>query len=310
LALDDYTINNEMQHPLLDLTDIIKVDFMQNSRCECRMLVQNLANDHRRLLAEKVETMSDFKAALDMGYSYFQGYFFSEPVIVPGTRIPVFKINYMKILRETMKREIDFHALERVITCDISLCYTLLKYINSAYFGLKDEITSVLQAMMLLGETEVKRWASIVLITLTGMDKPPEVVTHSLIRAQMCQALAADVGMKEHESELFLLGLFSMVDVLVGCPLAQIVNEMGLAREVKDALLGVQTEFRDLYELVISYEKGQWDKCSERTSKLHLEPERISDTYVKATEWADGIAGGARNYDPTQSKEEISHQVN
>jgi c-di-GMP-related signal transduction protein len=132
------------------------------------------------------------------------------------------------------------------------------------------------------------------------MDKTSEVVAHSLIRAQMCQTLAGDVGMKEHESELFLLGLFSMVDVLVGRPLVQILDEIGLAKEVKVALLGERTEYGDLYELVISYERGQWEKYSERTSKLHFEPKQILDTYVKAAEWADYIAGEYRSHGSTQ----------
>jgi len=300
LALDDYTIDNEMQHPLLDLVDIVKVDFMQSSREDCRVLVRDLANGHRKLLAEKVETVSDFKSAIAMGYSFFQGNFFSEPVIVSGAAVPVYKLNYMRLLRETIKRELDFSALARIITQDVTLCYTLLKYINSAYFGLKDEITSVLHAVMLLGETEVKRWASIVLISLSGADKPPEVVVRSLIRAQMCQALAGDVGLKEHESELFLLGLFSMMDVVVGRPLAEILEEVGLAKEVKGALLGEQNGYRGLYELVVSYERGQWEKCSEYAATLCLEPARILEIYVKATGWADEIAGGARTHDSIQ----------
>ena len=290
LALDDYTIGNEIQHPLLELADIVKVDFMQNSGEECRVLVQNYVNDHRKLLAEKVETADAFKAALAMGYSFFQGSFFSKPVIVSGRTIPGYKLNYMRLLRETNRRELDFHTLEQVIKQDVTLCYTLLKYINSAYFGLRHQITSLLHALALLGEAEVRRWASIVLFTLTGADKPPQVVVRSLIRARMGELLAGEVGLKGHESELFLLGLFSMVDVLVGRPLEEILEGMNLSKEVTGALLGEQNGYRDLYELVVSYESGQWEQYAEHASTLNLDPERIPEIYVEATEWADEIA--------------------
>ena len=103
--------------------------------------------------------------------------------------------------------------------------------------------------------------------------------------------LAESLGMKGHESELFLLGLFSMVDVLVGRPLNEILEEINLAKEVKMALLGEQNRYRDLYELVVSYENGQWEKCAEHASTLNFDPDRMVDIYVKAAEWADGIAG-------------------
>jgi EAL and modified HD-GYP domain-containing signal transduction protein len=180
LALDDYTIHNEAQKSLLELADIVKVDFLQSTREESQAIIQKFANGHGKFLAEKVETLDEFKSALSMGYSFFQGYFFSKPIIVPGKSIPGYKLNYMRMLQETNKRELDFRALERIIKQDMTLCYTLLKYINSAYFGFRDEVTSLLSAIVLLGEKEIRRWASLVLFTLMGVDKPPEVVLRSL----------------------------------------------------------------------------------------------------------------------------------
>ena len=231
---------------------------------------RNWATVTEKFLAEKVETLDEFKSALSMGYSFFQGYFFSKPIIVPGKAIPGYKLNYMRMLQETNKRELDFRALERIIKQDMTLCYTLLKYINSAYFGFRDEVTSLLSAIVLLGEKEIRRWASLVLFTLMGVDKPPEVVLRSLIRAQMCELLAADLGLKGHESELFLMGMFSMLDVLIGRPLAEILEDMNLAKEVKGALLGQENGYRDLYDLVVSYESGDWDRCFESASRLNV----------------------------------------
>jgi c-di-GMP-related signal transduction protein len=291
LALDDYTIANEAQRSLLSLADIVKVDFAQSTREESQAIIQKFGNGRGKFLAEKVETLDEFKSALSMGYSFFQGYFFSKPVIVPGKAIPGYKLNYMRMLQETNKRELDFHALERIIKQDMTLCYTLLKYINSAYFGFRDEITSLLSAIVLLGEEEIRRWASLVLFTLMGVDKPPELVLRSLIRAQMCELLAADLGLKGHESELFLMGMFSMLDVLIGRPLAEILEGMNLGKEVKGALLGEENSYRDLYDLVVSYESGDWDTCFESASRINLDRKSIPENYLKAVYWAEEVVG-------------------
>jgi len=292
LALDDYTVHNKMQQPLLELADIVKVDFMQSSQEESRAVARELGGGHKKLVAEKVETLDDFRSALAMGYTFFQGYFFSKPVIVPGTAIPGYKLNYMRLLREMNKRHLDFHSLEGVIKQDPTLCYTLLKYINSAYFGLREKITSLVSAMVLLGEQEVRRWASLVLFSLMAADKPPEVILRSLIRARLCEALAADGGLQGHQSELFLMGMFSLIDVLVGRPLADILEELYLTKEVKGALLGEENAYGILYALVVAYERGEWSTCFQSAAKLGVNPAVIPERYIKAVTWAEEIVRG------------------
>jgi EAL and modified HD-GYP domain-containing signal transduction protein len=144
---------------------------------------------------------------------------------------------------------------------------------------------------VLLGEEEIRRWASLVLFTLMGVDKPPELVLRSLIRAQMCELLAADLGLKGHESELFLMGMFSMLDVLIGRPLAEILEGMNLGKEVKGALLGEENSYRDLYDLVVSYESGDWDTCFESASRINLDRKSIPENYLKAVYWAEEVVG-------------------
>jgi len=290
LAFDDYTLDSTPKTPLLELADIVKVDFTKNTNEQSQAIAQRLANGHRQLLAEKVETQAEFTAALAMGYDLFQGYFFSKPMILQGHAIPYYKRNYMRILGELNRTELDFPSLEGVIKQDVTLCYTLLKYINSAYFHVVDEVTSILRAIVLLGEAEVRKWASLVLCTLMGNDEPPEVVVRSLIRARMCELLAGNVGLEARASDLFLMGLFSMLDVLIGRPLGEILKGLSLSREVKRALLGERGDYRHLYDLVVSYERGQWERCSRHASKLNLNPERIPSAFLRAVEWADEIA--------------------
>lgn len=293
LALDDYTIHNSVQNSLLELSDILKVDLLHSSEEESRAIVLKHANKGRKLLAEGVETPEDFEKALSLGYSFFQGYFFSKPVIVPGKDIPGHKLTYMRLLQELNERELDFPTVERTIKQDMSLCYTLLKYINSAYFGVRDEITSIMQAMLLLGEKQVRRWASLALVTFMGADKPSEVVVRALVRGHMSEMLAEHVGLAGHESELFLMGMFSMLDVLMGRPLATIVEGMNLGKDVKEALLGKDNVHKQLYDLILAYEGGDWEKLECTARGLQISQELIPDIYLGAVGQADEVMKSA-----------------
>ena len=290
LALDDYTLTNTTQESFLELADIVKVDFKLTPEQDRWKIVQRYSGQPKRFLAEKVETRQEFNGAVKKGYALFQGYFFSKPVIVPGKDIPTIKLNYVQVVKEVNRRELDFYRLEKVIKQDTSLCYTLLNYINSAYFGLREHITSIRHAMVLLGESEVRKWASLVLFTFIGSDRPPEVIVTSLIRARMCEALASHAGLNGCESELFLVGMFSMLDVLVGRPLHEVLDSMRLSNDVKNALLGMKSRYREVFELVVNYQTGNWERFERSAKKLSLNVTTVPKLYLESVEWADQIA--------------------
>ncbi len=290
LALDDYTLSNTAQEPFLQLADIVKVDFKLTAEQDRGKIVQRLSKQSKQLLAEKVETRLEFRDAVKKGYVLFQGYFFSKPDIVSGKDIPTIKVNYIQVVREVNRRELDFYQLEKIIKQDTSLCYTLLNYINSAYFGLREHITSIRHAMVLLGEAEVRKWASLVLLTFMGNDKPSEVIVTSLIRARLCEALAAHVGLKADENELFFVGMFSMLDVLIGRPLREIMDSIRLSNEVKHTILGMKTKYRDVFELAVNYHSGNWEKFSHLANRLSLNETVVPKLYLESVKWADRIA--------------------
>lgn len=289
IALDDYSLANEMQNRLLELADIIKVDTISAGRDESCAIARKFSGTSKLLVAEGVESIKDFELAEAEGFSLFQGYFFSEPVIVPGKAIPSFKVHDMRLLQEVSKRDLDFKALENIIKEDLSLCYTLLQYINSAYFGLRDDITSIMQAILLLGETEVRRWAFLTLLTFIAADKPPEIMVSSLIRANMCELLASDANLSGHEPELFLLGIFSMLDVLIGRPLADVLQDINIAPEIKLALLNREGPYGDLFGTVVSYHKGDWEGFDRLAEKLDLKSQHVLDAYLNSVVQADRI---------------------
>ena len=288
LALDDFEYDQKFE-PLIELADIIKVDFTLTKGEERETVVQKFKPRGILLLAEKVKTREEFNQSMEAGYSYFQGYFFDKPEILSTRKIPGFKLNYLRILQEINQPELDFRRLEEIIKQEVSLSYQLLKYINSALFGLRRRVESIRQTLALLGDNNVKKWVSLVALCNIGEDKPMELVVTSIIRANFCESLANKVGLRNRANDLFLLGLFSMIDALIDQPMSDILAELSISEDIKTALLGGNNLFRSVYESVLAYEKGNWEQFSALASKLRLCEDEVPDFYQKSVELANGI---------------------
>ena len=288
IALDDF-IYAEKFEPLIALADIIKVDFTQTVGAERETLVQQFSSRGIELLAEKVETREEYNQAMDLGYDYFQGYFFSKPEIVSGHDIPTSKLTYFTILREIGCAELDLGRIEALIKQEVSLSYKLLKYINSALFGLRSQVTSIKQALTLLGQNNVRKWIALVALSQMGEDKPLELVVISLTRAKLCESVSDRVGLGDRSQDLFLLGLFSMIDVLMDRSMPDLLADLPIAEDIKAALLGEDNRFRSVFDSVFAYESGTWEEFSAFSTQLQLDEDEIPGLYAESVEWAKQI---------------------
>jgi c-di-GMP-related signal transduction protein len=284
LALDDFVFS-EGYRPLVALADIIKVDFLATARATQAELAAQLAPLKIKLLAEKVETREVFEDAVKMGYDYFQGYFFCKPEIIARKDVPGFKLNYFRILQEIQRPELDFAEVEKIIKRDVSLSYKFLRYINSAAFSLRSAVSSVRQALNLLGEVPVKKWVSLITLTSMAQDKPAELVMQALTRAKFCELLAPGAGLKPRASELFLMGMLSLIDAIMDQTLSSILTELPIGEEVKTALLEGGNRLGDVYQFVLAYERGDWDRLAEVAGKLGVDEAAPPQLYIEAVEW-------------------------
>ncbi len=292
LAVDDF-VYDEKYKPLLNLVDFVKIDFLATKGEGRKSLIEQYASSGIRFLAEKVENPEEHREALGLGYSYFQGYFFCKPTIISGKDIPAYKLHYLRILQVINRPEVDFKKLGEIIKNEISLSFKLLRYINSAYFGLRNKINSIMQALALLGEKEIKKWVSLIALANMGQDQPEELVIQALIRAKFCESMAPSIGLIQRADNLFLMGMFSLIDTILGRPLAEILKEIPIADEVKDALLGKQNRLRDVYEFVLVCEKGDWEKLPEQTARLGMQEARAYQLYLEALKWSHRCFQGA-----------------
>ncbi len=289
VALDDFVYRNDLV-PLISLANTIKIDFMATSVEEIRNMVNQLSKYDVNFLAEKVETYDEFQMALDMGFSYFQGYFFSKPEIIQGKDIPPSKLALLQIVAEVNKEKFDFVELEKLILQDVSMSYKLLRYINSAYFRRVQEINSIKHAIVLLGEREVRRFISLMGVANLADDKPDELVKASIIRARLCELICKNCNSKVDGSELFTLGLFSFIDAIMDDSIEHLMEKLPLSTDIKQALVNGQGPLADYLKLANSYESGNWDETRDLAGHLGIEDEIVPSLYVDAIGWADSLS--------------------
>lgn len=283
VALDDYlpTTGNAS---LKAVADIIKVDFKTATPAQRRLIAEDANALGIVALAEKVETLDEFFEAMELGYTLFQGYFFARPQVVEGRDIPSHKVDYIRIMQELNKPELDFEEVVGIIQRDVSLSYKLLRFINSPRFGFRTEIDSIKHATTLLGIAELKKWASLVVLVGLGADKPQVLVTTSLVRGLFLSKLTDHSGLKGSGADLFLMGLLSMLDALLDKPMEELVAELPINHMSRDALLGKNNAHREHLDLLLAYEAGDWEGFSRICLSVGAEEPDIPILYMDALE--------------------------
>ncbi|HSZ19494.1 MAG TPA: HDOD domain-containing protein [Candidatus Acidoferrum sp.] len=285
IALDDF-VDSPGWAPLVALADIIKVDFRLTNQKEQRAIVSRHAHKNIRMLAEKVETHEEYAAGLQMGYSLFQGYFFCRPEMMHQRALPSFRLAYLELLRAATAPEFDIRELASKIKHEPSLTFRLLRYLNSAVFGLRAEIHSVPHALSLLGERELRKWIAVVSVGVLAEGKPDELMTVPLIRGRFCELLAPLAEMAGHANDLFLMGLLSVMDAILDQPIDSLLAELPVRREIKDALQTRAGLYWQLLEIAIAHEHADWEKVSKLVSEMEMNEEQVSALYISAVHWS------------------------
>ena len=285
LALDDFTLDYPYQNTI-PLYDIIKVDFMLAGLDGAKKIMDKYKNGKRKFLAEKIETVSEFNTALDMGYDYFQGFFFSKPEIIQGKAAMSINMQFLKLKEEINKNEVDFNNISKIIESDIGLSYKLLRLVNS--FSLNSQVSSIRHALAILGVKEIEKWLNFIMISDFVADGADEVVRLSIIRSRFAELIAEHSNQPQMKYQASLVGLFSMIDVVMGKPFDKIFKEIPMSQHVKDAITNKPTSpLYDMFQVVLSYEKADWDTLDNYTSKLSLKSNEIPDLYFESVSWAN-----------------------
>jgi c-di-GMP-related signal transduction protein len=291
LALDDF-VDRPDYAPLVEIADFIKVDVLATEPRERASLSKRYRSDKRRMLAEKVETREVLNETVAEGYQYYQGYFFARPTIMASKALTGYRLNYLRLIRELNGPDFDFARLEDVVKQEASLTLRLLRRVNSAAYGFRMTTSTVRHALVLLGEREIRVCATVWSLAEVAKDLPSEVIVTSTMRARICEMLARRAGLADRSSELFLVGMFSMLDAILQQPMEQILSTMPLSDDVRHALSGGQNELKAVLDAVMAYERGQWEEAAALAVKARFTDRDISECYPDAIAWTRAIFDG------------------
>ena len=282
-ALDDFVYHPALR-PLIELCEIIKIDFQALSRAEIQTHVAELRQYNVKLLAEKLETHEDYGFARDLGFSYFQGYFFCRPRVISGQSLPPNQLTTMRILSALQDPEIKIGALSDLVSQDVTLSFKLLRSLNSAYYALPKRIESIHHAVVFMGLEQIKRWVTIIALASIP-NKPSQLMVVAMTRAKMCEQLGESSD-NNAKNKLFTVGLFSVLDALLDKNMDKIMNELPLAEDIKVALIRHEGSMGLILKGVISYEQGLWDDIPIPQSTTSI----LASNYLTAVSWADEVA--------------------
>lgn len=285
-ALDDYVFDN-YNESLLKIADIVKVDFIQTTKNERRKIAIQLKPFKTKLLAEKIETHAEFEEAKELGYTYFQGYFFEKPQIVEIKEIGESLQTYIRILKELNKSTVEFLNITRIVETDVSLAYKILRLVNSPAFYKRKGIASINQALVRLGFKEIKKVVSILMLRNINSDKPIELVKTALMRAKFAEYIAIGLNEKERSSEFFIVGLFSTIDALMDQSMENIMKNLPLEEGLKDALVGKKNIITDVIDIIKLYEKGNWEVIFKKSKIIGIDDYILPELYLKAISWSN-----------------------
>jgi EAL and modified HD-GYP domain-containing signal transduction protein len=287
LALDDYEHQSVWIH-FFPYIKIIKIDIRQSGLDEIKeVLTAVKGHPHIKMLAEKVETYEEYNQMLQLGFDYFQGYFFAKPEMIKTKNLSPSQMAMAELLYETSKTELDLNSITNVFERDISLSYKLLRYANSAIFMRRNEISTIKQALVILGSGELKRFIGLMFAVTANPDKPSELINLAMTRAKFCELVAPDIRSQLDVSIAFLTGLLSMIDAILDEEMAVVLEKLPLSNEIKDPLLTKKGVMAALIKLVEFIEQAEWDKTTVVMDKLKLDKDKVVEHYNQAVAWAD-----------------------
>lgn len=295
LALDDFILQEQYLtfDELFKLVDFVKVDYIQSDEIERRRIEAFIKDyPHIRMVAEKIETEAQYEEAKRIGYDLFQGYFFAKPEIIKGVDLSPDLNQHLLIINKLNEDNVDINDIADLVLRDISLTYKLLRVINSMNFGVPKKVTSVKQAIILIGTLELKKWLKVLMLHSLGNNsksgRVKALVSFSLIRARLCELVAKRTG-KENSDEYFFIGMFSLIDAIMKRSWDDILPLIPFSDEVADTLKGGKTEMSPYLELAIAVERFDWQKIRKIGKKLGVSEAELSAFSYEAVVWSQKL---------------------
>lgn len=267
---------------------VIKISVADKTPSEIVAVRKRFKDYDGELLAADVPDWETFEGIRALGFQYFQGPFFSLPQIVRDAKLRPGSVTKLQLLRELNTPACEVLELADIIASDVSLSYRILQYINSASFGLRNQIQSIQQAISLLGLRELKRWATVVtLIDLDTSPKGEELGYLALQRARFLSDLSSTVPACRFKPEtMFMLGLFSLLDAMLAHPMEEALEGMPLDEDVREGLCGGGNDYGDCLRMLAAVEQGNWGTANGLLERYGVCLTDAATEYLRSSRWA------------------------
>ncbi len=285
IALDDYLPGGSCDR-LLEMTDYVKLDFRACDPRQLAMIQRQLRKSRTALLAEKVETEEEFQRAANDGYEFFQGYFFARPTIIANHQIPSSRMIYIHLLSELSRDQPNREEISRLVTADAAISYRLLRIVNSAAFGSRVQISSITQALLMLGEDDFRKLVTVAAASCLGPGSggSHELALMCLHRARFCELFAP---LAHHQAgEQYLIGMLSVIDAMLQIPMDRIVGMLPMRPVAADVLNGKESPVDLPLRLIQHYECSEWEFCAAYCKQLGIGEGDLTRIYLESLHWA------------------------
>ncbi|MDL2218397.1 HDOD domain-containing protein [Christensenellaceae bacterium OttesenSCG-928-M15] len=266
----------------LNVVDFVKLSFQNaDNYASLKSAIDVIHKLGKSVIGYNVNSEEAYKAAMELQVPFLQGVYIAAALPTTSQRVEHLPSNFFELMVAIFQDEPDINVIAEIISRDVTLTYSILKLVNSAFFSLRAKVESVSHALMILGIAQLKQWIYLLSFKHDG-NVPKDFIKLSLMRANFCQELHAYVkDIPISNSEAYLMGMFSTLDALLQRPLSDVLQDLNISEYVKDALLKKEGATGLLYELVLSYETGNWHKISDFAERLGVPASVISQKYFE-----------------------------
>lgn len=286
-ALDDFRYQPESE-PLLPLANYVKLDVQSHSPVDLAKVVKQIKRYPAKLVAEKVETMEQFHHCRELGFDYFQGYYFARPENMVAKIINPGHATVLQLL-ERVRQGADVKDIESLFKKDVALTFKLLRYINSAGFGLSCEVQSIRHAVSILGMQPLYRWLTLLMVTAGGSPTSPTLSRTAITRGRLCELLGKHILPRSDQDNLFIVGVFSLLPAFLEMPMEQVLERVVITDKLADALLERTGIYGPFLSLVEAVESGDEDQLEDLSTSLMLSPDQVSEAHLLALAWVEQL---------------------
>lgn len=284
LVLDDFEYRPAYE-PALRLAGYVKLDALRLHGPALRANIARVRHHPLKIIAERVETRDAYRHCRDAGCDWFQGFFFCEPAVLRGRRLPAPQQALLGLLARLEDPESSAAQVETLLAQDATLAFRLLRYVNCASLGLRVEVESLRHAVVLVGLATIRQWTALILVARLGGHDARELLATAMVRARMSQLLAvrlSGVPAELRPEQAFTVGLLSVLDALLERPMEDILDGLPLGYPLMAALAAREGPLGALLSLVADYDSGAWDRLP-----ADIDASELRRSYLEAVRWSE-----------------------